>query len=130
MFKTELLNTLKLIVAVFYRLGFWDIKDSATIYETARKFFHIIYFISFVISLATSVLTSNKKYEVAYLSMAGCDRVFFIARVFGNSCCQLLLQSSGLSSDDRVAIVFIFFFKSIKSILLQKTLVFTNTFSA
>lgn len=70
MFNIEIHNTINQIIATFYRLSFWDIKNATTFRETGQQLFHFIYFTSFVVMMAAGACKSVDKDEFIFLTVA------------------------------------------------------------
>ncbi len=69
MYKIESPNTVYRVMGIFYRLGIWTCSDTTTFHEIGRKLFYIIYFVSFVLSVAFGALTTDDNDECVFLTV-------------------------------------------------------------
>lgn len=63
-------DTIKQIIATFYRLRFWDIRNRTSFRETGLQLFHFIYFASFVALMAIGACINIDKDEYIFLTVA------------------------------------------------------------
>lgn len=70
MYNIEIHNFINKIIESFYRLRLWNVLDDTPILVNVLKHFQLLYFASFVLSMATGAFITNEKDEFIFLIVA------------------------------------------------------------
>lgn len=103
MYKIEILDTIKKIIAIFYRLGFWDIEN--TYLESKLQLFHFIYFVSVLLTIVVGAFTTDDKDDSIFLAVIS---IIFLVHAFRlsyiilnkNEILSLIYQTSSQQTND------------------------------
>lgn len=106
MYKTDIPIAVKQVIAVFHALKLWTVKEDAAVYETALKFFHFIYFVSFVLSIVVRTVLTDDKDDRVIMTAAAIIAVVHICRLWytiskKNEILALIWQLGAHSTNDR-----------------------------
>lgn len=88
MYNIEIPDTINRIIRAFYLFGFWN-KDENTFFKKGRNFFHISYYVLFVISIAVGAWIADNKDDSIFLTGLSITCSLQIFRM----CCIILKET-------------------------------------
>lgn len=82
MYNIQLPSTINRIIAIFYGLGLWHVKDKTDFCSTTLKMFHFSYFLSFFASIAVKALITNDSDEFVFFAALSIIVAVHVIRMF------------------------------------------------
>lgn len=82
MYRTEIPKVINQILAVFYKIGIWDVPERTKFSRIGLKLFHFIYYITFVISIIMGAFLTTDSDEFVFLSGVSFGVCLHIVRMF------------------------------------------------